>query len=31
MNGSKAVSGNETSLRDLLTLCLAENNRRFAG
>jgi hypothetical protein len=31
MNGSKAVSGNEISIRDLMTVCLAENNRRFAG
>jgi hypothetical protein len=31
MSGSKAVTGNEVSLGDLLTLCLAENDRRFAG
>jgi hypothetical protein len=31
MNGSKAVSGNEISIRDLMALCLEENNRRFAG
>ena len=31
LNGSKAVSGNDIRARDLLTLCLEENERRFAG
>jgi hypothetical protein len=31
MNGSKAVTGNDISIRDLMALCLAENDRRFAG
>ncbi len=31
VNGAKAVSGNEIGIRDLMALCLEENDRRFAG
>jgi len=31
VTGGKAVSGDEVNVRDLLALCLAENDRRFAG
>ncbi len=31
MNGAKAVSTDELSTRDLLSICLAENERRFSG
>ena len=31
VNGAKAVSDGEISVRDLMLLCLAENDRRFAG
>jgi hypothetical protein len=31
VNGSKAVTGNEIRIRDLMALCLEENDRRFAG
>jgi len=31
MTGSKAVSNTDISVRDLISLCLAENDRRFAG
>jgi hypothetical protein len=31
VNGSKAVSGTDIRLRELMALCLEENQRRFAG
>jgi hypothetical protein len=31
VNGAKAVSADEIRLRDLMTTCLSENDRRFAG
>jgi hypothetical protein len=31
VNGSKAVSNTDIRLRDLIGLCLSENDRRFAG
>jgi hypothetical protein len=31
VNGAKAVSAEEIRLRDLMSTCLAENDRRFAG
>ena len=31
VTGGKAVSGDEVGIRELLVLCLAENDRRFAG
>ena len=31
MTGSKAVSAQDVSVKELMTICLAENDRRFAG
>jgi hypothetical protein len=31
LNGSKAVSDSEINIRELMTVCLYENDRRFAG
>jgi hypothetical protein len=31
VNGAKSVSGDELSVRELMLLCLAENERRFSG
>ena len=31
LNGSKAVSDGEINIRELMTVCLHENDRRFAG
>jgi len=31
VTGSKAVADVDVSLRELMTICLAENDRRFAG
>jgi hypothetical protein len=31
LNGTKAVSNAEISIRQLMTVCLSENDRRFAG
>jgi hypothetical protein len=31
VSGAKAVSGDEMSVRELMLLCLAENERRFSG
>src|SRR5882757_4189904 len=31
VSGAQAVSGNEISVRELMLLCLAENERRFSG
>jgi hypothetical protein len=31
VSGAKAVSGDEISIRELMLLCLAENERRFSG
>jgi hypothetical protein len=31
LNGSKAVSDTEIGIRELITVCLNENDRRFAG
>jgi hypothetical protein len=31
VNGSRAVSGEQMRIRDLMALCLEQNDRRFAG
>src|ERR1700728_1441654 len=31
LNGSKAVSDGEINIRELMTVCLHENDRHFAG
>jgi hypothetical protein len=31
VSGATAVSGDEMSVRELMLLCLAENERRFSG
>jgi hypothetical protein len=31
LNGTKAVSNIDVGLRELMTVCLSENDRRFAG
>jgi hypothetical protein len=31
LNGTKSVSNSEISIRELMTVCLNENDRRFAG